>query len=65
MIRSTEGVIVANLDVFDRLFVHFIRYRPSVTRSDDPIRSCGVGCGTRACTGCRRDGETDEARHRE
>lgn len=37
MIRSTEGVIVANLDVFDRLFVHFIRYpsfRDALRRSD-------------------------------
>lgn len=37
MIRSTEGVIVANLDVFDRLFVHFVRYpsfRAALRRSD-------------------------------
>ena len=37
MIRSTEGVIVANLDVFDRLFVHFCRhpsFRDALKRSD-------------------------------
>ena len=37
MIRSTEGVIVANLDVFDRLFVHFCRhpsFRDALKQSD-------------------------------